>query len=204
MKDLIVLVADADMRSTISGLLLRPQSLGIRPISFDIRVHAQRDAGCRSQGDSFMRQFHSQYHHALVMFDREGCGQDAIARTDLENDMEQRLSATGWDERASCVVFDPELEIWVWSGSPHVARALGWPDGGVELREHLTQKSYFTDQEQKPARPKEAMLEALKVKRKPHSASLFQTLAEKVGFRSCSDEAFLKFKMTLQMWFSPT
>ena len=48
-KDLIILVADKNMEHTIKGLLARPPALGIRPLSFDIRVHPERDAGCRGE-----------------------------------------------------------------------------------------------------------------------------------------------------------
>ncbi|BCM88671.1 hypothetical protein IAD21_00512 [Abditibacteriota bacterium] len=200
-KDLIVLVADGQMGSTITGLLSRPQRLGIREISFDIRVHPWRDAGCRGEGHTFLSSFTAQYSRALVMFDREGCGQETMTRISLESDMEERLSVSGWDDRAACVVFDPELEIWVWSDSPHVARILGWPDREAELRAFLTQKAYFVGQEQKPKRPKEAVEAALKNARLPRSSSRYQELAERVSFRHCTDVGFLKFKATLQSWF---
>jgi hypothetical protein len=54
-KDLIVLVADADMEAAVRGLLSRPSALGIRPISFDVKRHVQRDAGCRSGAHDLLR-----------------------------------------------------------------------------------------------------------------------------------------------------
>lgn len=190
------------MEGTVKGLLSRPQSLAIRPISFDIRVHPLRDPACWGDGDTFLKPFTAQYDHALVMFDREGCGHEHLTRTDLESDVEARLAATGWDARACCIVFDPELEIWVWSDSPHVAQILGWPNRETELRELLKQKSYFVAQESKPSHPKEAVEAALKQARIPRSSSLYQQLATQVSFRRCTDAAFLKFKATLQTWFS--
>jgi len=44
--DLIALVADADMEAAVRALLSRPSALGIRSITFDVKRHIQRDAGC--------------------------------------------------------------------------------------------------------------------------------------------------------------
>jgi len=44
---------------------------------------------------------------------------------------------------------------------------------------------------------------ALRVVRKPRSSVLYQRLAQKISFGRCTDEAFHKFKTTLQNWFSP-
>ena len=48
MKDLFVLVADQDMRETLTALLQRHESLGIRPVAYEVERHLQRDAGCRT------------------------------------------------------------------------------------------------------------------------------------------------------------
>lgn len=202
-KDLIVLVADKDMDGTISGLLGRPRSLGIRDISLDIQVHPERDPGCRGQAHLFLKPFPTLYSHALVLFDREGCGQEGYSRSELEEQGEKRLADFGWGERAALVVFDPELEILVWSDSPHVARVLGWDEGSASLRKHLATKNFFQGGEPKPSRPKEAMEEALRASRLPRSSALYGKLAQKVSFNRCQDDAFLKFKATLQGWFPP-
>lgn len=39
MKDLVLLVADKNMQATLRGVLARPQAMGIKAITFDIRVH---------------------------------------------------------------------------------------------------------------------------------------------------------------------
>jgi len=49
MKDLIVLVADKYMQFAMDGGLNRPESLGIRRISLDLRQHPGRDGGVRSK-----------------------------------------------------------------------------------------------------------------------------------------------------------
>ena len=79
-KDLYVLVADQDMLQTMEKLLDREKSLGIRPIEHKIERHFQRDPGCRTDVSRYLRHRTSHYQYALVVFDREGCGDDASAR----------------------------------------------------------------------------------------------------------------------------
>lgn len=50
MKDLLVYVADADALAFLRAILQRHQALGIRPITFDIERHPQRDAGMVHSG----------------------------------------------------------------------------------------------------------------------------------------------------------
>jgi hypothetical protein len=95
-KDLAVLIADKNMEGAIRGLLSRPQALGLRDISCDLYVHPDRDPGCLRRGHDFLQPFTHRYAHGLVVFDREGSGQEAVSRADLEQQVEQRLSSSGW------------------------------------------------------------------------------------------------------------
>lgn len=133
-KDLIILVADKNMEHALKGLLNRLPALRIREITFDLYVHPYHDSGCLNQGSDFLRPFVKQYGHALVIFDQEGCGQESDDRSILESDLEERLSAAGWKDRAKVVVIHPELESWVWSDSPHVESVLGWQWRNPDLR----------------------------------------------------------------------
>jgi hypothetical protein len=99
-------------------------------------------------------------------------------------------------------VLEPELEIWVWSDSPHVAEILGWKNKQTDLKTWLIKKGFLQEGELKPSKPKESMEAVLKEVRKPRSSMLYRRLAEKVSFGRCSDEAFKKLKSTLQNWFS--
>jgi hypothetical protein len=139
--------------------------------------------------------------HALVLFDREGCGRENLTRQQLEERVEIELYRSGW-QQAAAVVLEPELEIWVWSDSPHVAEILGWKNRQTDLNRWLREKGFLHEGEIKPDRPKESMEAALKRVRKPRSSVLYQRLAEKISFGRCTDEAFNKFKTTLQNWFS--
>jgi len=71
-KDLIVLVADKNMETTLAGLLERSRSLGVAPITCDLFVHPHRDPGCLNEGDDFLRALTGAYRYALVLFDHQG------------------------------------------------------------------------------------------------------------------------------------
>ncbi len=200
MKDLVVLVADKNMEYSVKGILSRPQALSIRQISFELFVHPHNDPGCLNDGHHFLRTSLNQSTHALILFDREGCGREGLTRQQLEQQVEANLFRSGW-QQAAAIVLNPELEIWVWSDSPHVAELLGWKQ--PELNRWLKTKGFLREGEIKPERPKESMEAALKKVRKPRSSILYRRLAEKVSFGRCTDEAFNKFKTTLQNWFSP-
>jgi hypothetical protein len=200
-KDLIVLVADQDMLFSVRGLLSRPTALGTRPIAHDIYPHPYHDPACLLEAHNFLRPFIGSYARALVVFDREGCGQDQKPRDELERIVERRLAQNGWDDHAAAVAIDPELENWVWSNSPRVELVLGWKGMQPSLSEWLIQDGFAQERCHKPARPKEAMEKALRMSKKSRSSSVFGQLAERVSVEGCADPAFNKFRGTLRTWF---
>jgi hypothetical protein len=199
-RDLIVVTADADAKLAVETLLSRNQSLGIRPVEFRCVRYQGRDAGCRSLVHDFLRPFCRQYGHALVVFDRHGCGDDRERRA-IEADVELRLTANGWNECAA-VVIDPELEAWVWSPSPAVGHALGWTANEPQLRTWLHDRGMLQPGHAKPDVPKEAMHAALRKAGRPTSPAIFAEIAERVSFASCVDPAFEKLVATLRKWFA--
>jgi hypothetical protein len=199
-RDLIVLVADRNMEAAINGVLSRHASLGIRPVTSDIRRHPEKDCGCRIGGIEFLSPFVNQYDHALLMFDFEGCGVESKTAQEIEYEMEEALK-DHWRERGSVVVIDPELDIWVWSDSPHVDQILGWAERTPKLRNWIVSQGYRQPDQEKPRRPKEALEKALYVAKKPRFSAIYQSLAERVSLARCSDRAFIKLKTTLQKWF---
>ena len=202
MKDLVVLVADGQMKFAVRGLLTRGRSLQFRDISFDIWVHPAKDPGCLRRGHEFLRAFTRQYAHALVMHDRDGCGRDTESREALELEIESHLAAAGWHDRAAAIVIDPELEVWVWSDSPEVGTILGWTGRQPSLAEWLDRQGHCELGHGKPRNPKKAVDDALQLSGKRRSSSIFSQLAERVSVHRCIDPAFLKFKALLQQWFS--
>jgi hypothetical protein len=135
------------------------------------------------------------------MFDREGCGKEDNTRSELEQIVESSMSRSGWGDRATVVVVEPELENWVFSDSPEVDVAMGWKGNNPSLRTWLEEQNFLAAGEIKPARPKEAMEAALRYVRMPRSSSIYGALAENVGIGRCTDGAFQKLKATLQAWF---
>ena len=203
--DLIVLVADTDMEWTIRTLLeKRIDSLSIRPMRFEVHRHPGRDPGVLKDAHNFLRPYSRRVRYALVLLDREGCGQERrLSAQEIETELENRLRQNGWTDaegqpRAAAIALDPELEVWVWSRSPHVAHVLGLSQ--AELQQILDNVPVTT--EGKPQRPKEAMLTALHRSGRPWSARIFQELAERVSLRT-HERAFDKLRDTLQTWFSP-
>jgi hypothetical protein len=203
-KDLIALVADADMEASVRGILSRPSALGIQPISFDVKRHVQRDAGCRSGAHDFLRLWLHTFRYAVVLFDHEGCGKEQEVRDAVEREVEKRLEANGWRGRCATVVIAPELESWVWSDSIVVDDILGWGHHDPGLREWVrSETDFWKGQQAKPGRPKEAFEAALRNVGKPKSAALFEELAGRVSVERCLDPSFHKFKRVLSEWFQP-
>lgn len=200
-QDLVVLVADKNMEAAASGIFTRSAALRIRDVTKKIYVHPERDPGCLLSSRDFLRPFSGQFEHALVLFDREGCGQEMKSREDLELDVEKELSVNGWADRATVIVIDPELESWVWNDSTHVDDVLGWRGKNPTLREWLGNKGFLNAGEIKPSRPKEAMEGALRFVRKPHSSAIYLQIAQRVSIERCTDGSFIKLKQVLQQWF---
>jgi len=200
-SDLVVLVADKNMEEAVRGLLSRAIAFGIRQPNFEIRRHPATDSGCLGDAHRFLRAFSSRYKRALVMLDRDGCGKEALPRTELELEIEQRLACNGWNDRAAAIVIEPELEIWVWSDSPEVDAAVGWPVNNVRLRDALIDAGYLVDGATKPANPKGAMEYALGKSKIPRSSSIYSQIARSVSVKRCEDPSFIKFKTVLQSWF---
>jgi hypothetical protein len=198
-RDLILLVADRDQEATMRSLLQRPQALGIKKVSFDVRVHPRRDPGCRLEAHEFLRPFARQYRHALVIFDHAGCGREELTATELEGEVCAGIRPI-WEDRAAVVVVDPEIEIWIWSQSPHVARAVGWEKKQPPLRQWLRERGLWGDAP-KPPDPKAAMEAALREVRRPRSSSIFGEIAGRASVEGCSDLSFGRCRQVLDGWF---
>ena len=200
--DLVVLTADNNAQFAIRGILSRDASLAIRQVTPDYFVHPQKDPGIIANSHEFLRPFVRSHGHALVVMDREGSGRGESSREELEQEIEKQLRRTGWHDRAAAVVIDPELDIWVWSESPHVQSELGWGNRQPNLRSWMRQQGLLDEGKSKPARPKEALEAALYAVRIPRSSAVYRALAEKVSLSNCIDPAFLKLKKIVQTWFS--
>ncbi len=200
--DLVVLVPGKDDRETVDGLLsVRSESLGILRIRYEILVHPRRDAGCFHEAPAVLQPFHRRARHALVLFDREGCGQENRTAQEIAGDVQGRLAEAGWGDRAEAVVIDPELEVWIWTDSPRIEGELGWSHRDRRLRDWLQENGWWGEEERKPARPKEAFERVLRELRLQRSSSIYGRLARTVGLRRCEDLSFRRFCDLLRSWF---
>jgi hypothetical protein len=200
-RDLVILTADKNCQFALRGLVTRSRALHIGSIEPDWHVHPGRDPGVLRGAHEFLRPFVRSHRHALVVLDREGCGREAASREVLEAEIENNLRTSGWDQRGRAIVIDPELEVWVWSNSPHVDDELGWGSTKPALRTWLQQQGFLYEGAFKPARPKDALEAVLRKVRVPRSSAIYKTLAEKVSLSRCTDPAFEKLRATLHGWF---
>jgi hypothetical protein len=199
--DLVILVPDKNTEFAVRGILSRPQALGIRPVSIRIFTHVERDPGCYNRSHDFLRPMINTYRHALVVFDRAGCGQDVLPREEIEETVGINLAISGWEDRAAVVVIAPELEAWVWSNSPQVASCLGWTSDLSDLKRWLTEHGWWPSSSLKPPDPKLAVEQVLREVKKPRSSAIYEQLGRRVSFQRCTDPAFLKFRHIMREWF---
>ena len=200
-KDLVVLAADKDLEHALKGLFARPEALDIRPIHVDILVHPQHDPACARRGVAFLSNLSGRYHHGLLMFDHEGSGREQERVEEIRESLDADFAGSAWGDRAKAIVLSPELEVWIWSDSPHVAAVTGWTGRQAPLRDWLEEHDWLRPNEVKPKRPKEAFQAALRAARRPRSASLYRQIAERVSLRHCTDRSFLEFREVLRRWF---
>ncbi len=205
MRDLVVLTADRNAQSALCALLKRPHTFESCNFSVevkDILRHARRDPGVLGEAADFLRSYSRSHRFALVCFDHEGCGKDeSVAAEYLEAQVESDLQRNGWSNgRCAAVVFEPELERWLWNGSSALGQFLQL-ETYSQLRRVLEQQGFVFDASGKPERPKEAFESALRVSRIPRSSSCYVHLAAKLSATRCQERGFLKLKATLQRWF---
>lgn len=187
------------MRASVHEILSRNESLGIAPITFDAFDHPEHDPGVLLRGHLLLRPFQNNYRYALALFDREGCGRQQPG-SELAASVQNNLDENGWRGRSAVLVLEPELEIWVWASSPHVAQALGWRRSRA-LRLWLEQKEFLDPGQSKPRRPKEAMEAALQEVRQPKSTATYRSIARRVSLAQCTDPTFTQLVSTLRAWF---
>ena len=197
--DLIVLAADLDMEVTARALLENPTKLDIRNLQFHIHRHPEHDPGCHTKAATYLRNYIDTYRHALVIFDRDGCGSTA-PRDQIQQKVEQDLHRNGWADSAKAIVIEPELETWIWTSSPITATTLGC-DSLTDLQSLLERHDLCRPGNPKPPDPKKAMRFVCRQNRVKPSSTLFGNIASKATSSRCQDPSFVDFRKTLQDWF---
>lgn len=199
MKDLIVLVADSNMKACFNGLLPRFQHVyELNPITFDVFTHPGRDPGCRTQSDSFLSSFIHLYRYSLIVFDKLGCG--SIKDTNsIVNEVSLQIKKTGWDNRFRIIIIEPELEVWMWIKKKSMAKIIHWRDYS-SLEEWVKGKS-INFHNDKPVDPKKAFEMALYESRKKRSSSIYYEISSNVSFVDCQTQSFINLKDIIIEWF---
>lgn len=209
MRDLLFRPADSNMAEAIRGLLEREQVhqvIGCRPFDFDARrdirvATGANDPGLFTRAADLLRPFRGEYRHVVVIVDEEWQGSPGAAA--IHQRLEAHLTDAGWPPPDGlALVVRPEVDVWLWSDSPHSANALGWPSWN-ELRPALEGQGWMGEDDVKPSRPKEAAEWALRhgagnVKR---SSALYRKVAGKVSVRRCEDSALDTLLDALRRWF---
>ncbi len=201
-EKLFVLAADRDIEEAISAILRRPESIEIRPVQFECQRHPNRDNGCRATAADFLRTFRNRFSHALVVFDRNGCG-SSEERESIERSVEAELDRNGWPDCGKAVVIDPELEAWVWTESRAMLECLRWKGRYGELKSWLREEGLWSQKLAKPDNPKMALRRTLEHTRRRRSARVYADIAKRVSLARCQDLAFGKLVTTLRKWFPP-
>jgi hypothetical protein len=199
MKDLCLLVADSNMSQALDAALVRHESFGIHPITFDIRVHPGRDGGMRTSGANVLSLLKRQFSHGLLILDFEGCGTNLDTALDLESEINNQLFSN-WKDNAKAIVIEPEFDIWMWGSDNALREIIGWPLGS-SLRDWLRDNNFQFLPNDKPARPKEALERILIELKQPRSSALYRMIASRISLPRCTDSAFIRLRETLTSWF---
>ena len=207
MKDLLVFVADADIEAFMRALLARPEALGIRRASFDIRRHPRRDSGMVGDGPELARTGKGEFRKALLILDHHGSGRDhRQTAVRIASDVVNRMDGVSWANNHAVAVLEPELEQWLWHCEPALAEHLHITLD--QLREWTTA---FAQQAKQPPdsvkrdNPKELFEHIVKIRLKhtisPRDFEHIARRASVVGLMGCP--SFATIADTLRGWFPP-
>ena len=210
MNDILFFVADKNMREAVGGLLERDQIhriVGCRAFAFDARrdikvAEGQNDPGLFVRANELLRPLAAEYAHAVVIVDEEWNGSPGAGG--IEQKLRAHLDDAGWTtENSLGLCVRPEADVWLWSDSPHSAKALGWTSWDA-LRPRLEQEGLLAAGKAKPERPKEAAEWALHNspgKKVPRSSALYRQVSSQVSVQRCEDDALIRLLNALRAWF---
>ena len=204
MRELIILVADGTMAAVLRAFFERQfhYALACAPFDFDptsdiVYDPLNTDGPVHRRCQEILRHYLNTHRRALVVLDQQF---GAERPTDeVRGDIEQRLSANGWEERAAAVVIDPKLEVPLWQDNPNVERALR--HAGPSLRQILAQDGRWPRDATKPSAPKEVMQALMRANRAGAPMVVYSQIARAISTAGCVDAAFLRVRDTLRTWF---
>jgi hypothetical protein len=185
MKDLFVLAADADMQAVFRAILDRSVALGIRPISFEVDRHPNRDPGVFTDGPELLRtKPKSDFRRFIVAFDHQGSGCNSQP-DDCASTVQNRLDSFTFKNCSTVVVIAPELEEWLWHDPSAIASDVAAdiiPDPKERLRQVF-----------------------MRSRKRPPRIEDFKQIASRADLQAWnSSPSFRILKTTLQNWFPAT
>ncbi|MBK8522745.1 MAG: hypothetical protein IPL58_00575 [Betaproteobacteria bacterium] len=205
MKDLLIHAADADAEAFLRSLLNRPEALAIRPISFDIHRHPQRDAGMVQSGAELARMNKGRYQKVLLLWDHHGSGRERRQTPEqVVDEISRKLDSFTWSENHKVEILVPELEQWLWFCESAVAAHCGVTVNRItEWQQDYATKLGRTVGELKQNFPKELFEHLMRERlRQTISPRNFQQIGERASVRSLLHcKSFKAVVMALQSWF---
>ncbi len=208
MRELVILVADATMEAVLRTFFERQAvqktlgcgELAIDPVQDIFRDPVHTDGGVHRRAHEILRRYLRTHRRALVFLDQQFGAERPADQVRLE--ILENLRRNGWADRCEVVVIDPELEVWMWQESPHVARAVGHR-GNRSLRQQLAEEGEWPDDLEKPRAPKETLQRLIRENRVGVATGVYCDIAKQVSVRGCTDASFRHFLTTLRSWFPP-
>jgi hypothetical protein len=199
MSDLVVICPDQNWKAVLEAVLSRHESLKIREIDFMVLHNPLgSDGGTRVHGARFVRTQRSRFSHALVVFDRQGCGSSQPEET-IEQEVEVDLQRD-WQEHGRAVVVEPELEMWLIGAHYHFREIPKL--AGVNAREWFSKKGLWPNGAKKPDAPKEHIEELFRAHRMTRSSANYRKIASTASLmpERCRCRSFGRFVGILRGW----
>ena len=160
-------LADQTIEAMVVGFLTRTgafPSLGCRAFEFDPRIDVlvpggMNDPGLVARARDFARGARRAAERVVFVLDNDWEGTPGV--DGIRSNIVEACGTEGWDtDRVCVIVFDPEVEVWVWQENPHAREALGLAPG-ESLREAVP-NTVWPANAAKPLRPKEALQQLLR------------------------------------------
>jgi len=205
MKDLFVFTADADALAVMRAVLSRPESLGIRPITFDVDRHAGKDSAMVRTGPQLAGMRKGRYRKAVLIWDFHGSGWENVrSPQESEAQVQAKLDQVTWRDNSEAVAIVPELEEWLWHNQASIHAHLGV--SAQELDRWVAE--YATSREMRPpdvkaSEPKE-LLEYVFVQkaRRTISPADFEAMASRASLVDWkASPSFRALVALLATWF---
>lgn len=207
MKDLLIHAADADAEAFLRSLLNRPAALAIRPISFDIQRHPQRDAGMVQSGAELARMNKGRYLKLLLLWDHHGSGRELRQTPEqVADEISRKLDSFTWSGHHKVEILVPELEQWLWFCESAVAAHCGVTTKQIaEWQQDYAAKLGKSVDVLKRDLPKELFEHLMRERlRQTISPRNFQQIGERASVKALMGcESFNRLVVALRDWFPP-